>query len=76
MQNTVEVDIVDVLVSRKDLSLPAKDFDERIIEPMIARLRARWKNWDGDHTMAFLRVTAQPVSQAAWDRIVEGDKDV
>jgi hypothetical protein len=79
MLNTVEHDdilITDVLISRATLSLPEKDFEACIIEPLIARLRARWKNWDGDHPFVSLRVTVRPVSQDAWNRLIEGDKNV
>jgi hypothetical protein len=67
--------VVECIVDPQSLKLPAADFEARIIEPMVARLRQCWKNWDQPFVHAHLRMTVAPISQDLLDTLYAGDEE-
>jgi hypothetical protein len=64
--------LVDCIVDPDTMNLPAADFEARIVEPMVARLRASAKRWDEPFVNVHLRMTAMPISQHTWDTLYAG----
>jgi hypothetical protein len=67
--------VVDCLADPQTWKMPPEEFEARVVEPMIARLRKLAKEWDGTFVQVHLRVTAMPVSQSMWDTLYTGDSE-
>lgn len=65
---------VDCIVDPATLKLSSADFEARIVEPMIARLRHSWKSWDSTVTKTHLKFSATPIDQNLWDALYSEDE--
>lgn len=68
--------IVDSLIDKQSLELSAEEFEARVVEPMVARLRKEWQRWDEPFVQAHLRMTISPIDQRAWELLTDMSDEI